>query len=73
MTIREHLDEVLASLPEHRVVQVADFAQYLGWLENGKTENARDWGTFGLGQLAKCYGPDEPEYTDADLKPEPRR
>ena len=29
-----------------------------------------EWRQFGAQQLARAYGPNEPEYTAADLKPE---
>jgi hypothetical protein len=31
---------------------------------------AEDWRRFGKAHLARAFGPDEPEYTVADLKPE---
>ncbi len=31
---------------------------------------AEDWRRFGKAHLAQAYGPNEPEYTVADLKPE---
>ena len=34
-------------------------------------ENREAWSQFGRTQLAKAYGDDEPEYTEADIKPEP--
>jgi hypothetical protein len=70
MTLRERLDQVLAELPEHRLCEVLDFAGYLRWLEHRNQEERRDWQQFGLSQFARAYGPEEPEYTAADLKPE---
>lgn len=70
MTLRERLDKVLAELPERRLCEVLDFASYLRWLEQRDHEERQDWQQFGLSQLARAYGPDEPEYTEADFKPE---
>ena len=30
----------------------------------------REWNDFALDELERAYGPDEPEYSEADLKPE---
>jgi hypothetical protein len=32
-------------------------------------EERQAWSQFGRSSLAKAYGADEPEYTEADLKP----
>lgn len=65
MTIKETLDQVLGGLPEGRLQEVLDFARFLNW-----KEELEPWRQFGQAQLAKAYGPDEPEYNEADLKPE---
>jgi hypothetical protein len=65
MTVREVLNQVLDGLPEERVREVLDFAMFLKWRDEDQL-----WQQFGLEQLAKAYGPDEPEYTEADMKPE---
>jgi hypothetical protein len=63
MTTREAIAEVLGELPEERLAQVLDFARFLNWQEE------RDgWHDFGRAQLARAYGPDEPNYTLDDLK-----
>lgn len=65
MSDRETLEQVLKTLPEDKVREVLDFATFLNW------QQERDaWRQFGQAQLARAYGPDEPEYTFADLKSE---
>ena len=64
MSTREVLDRVLQSLSEERVREVLDFAEFL------QDKDAQAWRQFGRAQLARAYGPDEPEYSTADLKPE---
>jgi hypothetical protein len=70
MTAKEKLLKVMDALPETRHYEVLDFARYLHWLELKGKEELEDWARFGSEQFAKCYGPDEPEYTEADIKPE---
>lgn len=66
MTTKDALVEVLEELPEDRLSEVLDFARFLTVRED------RDaWSRFGRSSLARAYGSDEPEYTEADLKPEP--
>jgi hypothetical protein len=57
----EALDEVLSGLAEERIQQVLDFARFL-------QVRQEQWQRFGAAQLAKAYGPDEPDYTEADIK-----
>jgi hypothetical protein len=64
MSTREALDRVLQTLPEERVREVLDFAEFL------RVRDAEAWRQFGQTQLARAYGSDEPEYSDADLKRE---
>ena len=71
MTTKEKLLKVLDALPEARLGEVLDFARFLYWLERQAKDEAEDWHRFGLDQFAKAYGPDEPEYTEADVKPGP--
>ena len=66
MSVKETLEKVLNGLPEARQREVLDFAEYLSW-----QEEREEWREFGKAQLARAYGPNEPEYTTADLKPEP--
>ncbi len=65
MSAKEALQQVLQELPEDRMDEVLDFARFVS--ARGEDES---WSEFGLRQLAKAYGDDEPEYTEADLKPE---
>ena len=63
MTTREALDVVLQELPEDRLSQLLDFARFL----TSRSE-AEAWQQFGRRQLARAYGPDEPDYTMDDVK-----
>ncbi len=69
MTTREALREVLGELmermPDEKLREVLDFARFV----NSRAE--RDaWRDLALSQLDRVYGPDEPEYTEADVKAE---
>jgi hypothetical protein len=70
MTTKEKVLKVMDNLPEARLCELLDFARFLYWLERQAQEEAEDWSRFGMQNLAQCYGPDEPEYTEADIKPE---
>jgi hypothetical protein len=63
MSTREQLDDVLRRLPADRLGQVLDFARFPAW-----QEERADWQQFGRSQLARAYGEDESEHTEADLK-----
>ncbi|MGH7174158.1 MAG: hypothetical protein ACRELF_05675 [Gemmataceae bacterium] len=65
MNLMNALDELLANFGEEQLREVLDFAQFV----NARLER-EEWRHFGTSQLARCYGPHEPEYTAADLKPE---
>jgi hypothetical protein len=64
VTAKQALEEVLRHLPESRLGELLDFARFLSW-----REEREGWQQFGRGQLAKAYGPDEPEYTLDEIKP----
>jgi hypothetical protein len=66
MTTKDSLDQLLQDLPEDRLHQVVDFARFLNW-----QAECEAWQEFGKAQLAKAYGSDEAEYTEADVKAEP--
>jgi hypothetical protein len=65
MSNREQLADVLARLPDERVGQVLDFARFLA-----AREERAEWERFGRTQIDRAYGADEPEYTEADVKPQ---
>ncbi len=67
MTAKQALEEILQQLPESRLSEVVDFAQFLSWREEREA-----WQRFGQSQLAKAYGPDEPEYSLDDNTLHPR-
>jgi hypothetical protein len=64
MDVRVELAPLLEDLPDERLRQLIDFARFLAWQEERKS-----WQEFGQTQLARAYGPDEPEYTISDIKP----
>jgi hypothetical protein len=65
MSVKKALDELLATFADEQLQEVLDFAR----LVNARQER-QQWQRFGARQLARAYGPDEPGYTEADLKPE---
>ena len=65
MSMRETLEKLLEKLPEEQLREIVAFAEFL----NFQHERAA-WRQFGQTQLARAYGPNEPEYTSADLRPE---
>ena len=65
MSAKEALEKILESLPEERLREVVDFAEFLSW-----QGQRAPWRQYGQTQFARAYGPNEPEYTSADLKVE---
>ncbi len=65
MTTKATLDKLLQSLPEERLHQLLDFARFLQLQEERQA-----WQQFGRARFARAYGPDEPEYTPADIRAE---
>jgi Protein of unknown function (DUF2281) len=65
MTVKQALDQLLQTLPEDRLREILDFAEFLS-----QQDERAAWQQFGQAQLARAYGPNEPEYTLADLKKE---
>ena len=64
MRIKEQLHSVVELLSEERLRQLLDFALYLQ-----SAEEREGWQQFGRAQLARAYGPDEPDYSEEDVKP----
>lgn len=64
MSAKQALLQLLEQLPEERLREILEFARFVS-LE----EERRQWAQFGREQFARAYGPDEPVYTPADLKP----
>jgi hypothetical protein len=68
MTVKESLHRVLDDLPDERLKEILDFAEFLSWQQ--ERDELRQ---MAIGGLAKAYSDDEPEYTMADIKPENSR
>jgi hypothetical protein len=64
MGVRAKLDQLIESLSEEQQRELLTFAEFLTW-----QDDREGWQQFGQSQLARAYGPDEPEYTLADLEP----
>jgi hypothetical protein len=62
MSVKKALEKVLEALPEEKLREVLDFAEFL----SGRAERAA-WQQFGQAKIARAYGQDEPDYTTADL------
>ncbi len=65
MTTKEAIEQIVSELPEHRLSELLDFARFLSWQEEREA-----WQAFGRTQLARAYGPHEPEYDIAEVRPE---
>ncbi len=64
MTTLNRLEPILAGLSEDRIRQLIDFARFLAM-----EQDRQEWSRFGQEQLARAYGSDEPDYSEADLRP----
>jgi hypothetical protein len=64
MSTLAQLERLLATLSEDRVRQLIDFARFLA-----SEQERQEWQGFGQNLLAEAYGPEEPEYSEADLRP----
>jgi hypothetical protein len=58
MSVKETLERHLQNPPEERLRELLDFAEFLSC-----REEREGWRQFGQAQLARAYGPNEPEYT----------
>ena len=65
MSTKEALSRLLDGMPEEQQREVLDFALFLG-----RRAEQHAWTGLALKGLERTYGPDEPEYTEADFKPE---
>jgi hypothetical protein len=64
MDARASLEPLLQELSDERLRQLIDFARFLV-----AQDERRDWQEFGLSGFSRAFGPDEPDYTMADIKP----
>ncbi|HEY3243915.1 MAG TPA: hypothetical protein VGM03_11240 [Phycisphaerae bacterium] len=65
MSSKEVLMQALDELPETQVKTLLDFAEFLRFRREHQL-----WTDFGALLLGGHYGADEPEYTEADIKPD---
>jgi hypothetical protein len=64
-TTLQSIQGVLQKLDEDQLRRVLEYAQALG------SQDEHDlWRRFGRNQFARAYGDNEPEYSEADVKPE---
>jgi hypothetical protein len=61
MSSKETLRKLIEDMPEEHLREVLNFAEFLSWQEERSAGRA-----FGKAQLARAYGPDEPDYTIAE-------
>lgn len=66
MTTKDALARVLDRLDEERLREVLDFARFVS-----ARDEQREWSDLALEGLARAWGPEEPEYTEADVKEKP--
>ncbi|HEX4589278.1 MAG TPA: hypothetical protein VH120_05080 [Gemmataceae bacterium] len=64
MSTREQLDALISRLPPEQLNQLLEVARELA-----RDRDRETWQQFGLEQFARAYGPDEPDYSEADTKP----
>jgi hypothetical protein len=68
MSTLSRLEPILEGLSEDRIRQLIDFARFLSM-----EQDRHEWQSFGRDQLSRAYGPDEPDYTEADIRPSDNR
>ncbi|MGA7496732.1 MAG: hypothetical protein WBX00_08395 [Isosphaeraceae bacterium] len=64
MSALARLEPILEGLSEDRIRQLIDFARFLA-----VEQDRQEWLRFGQERLAWAYGPDEPDYSEADIRP----
>lgn len=64
MTVRQRINHILDQMSENQQKLVLELAEFLT-----TRAEAEAWRGFGLEQFARAYGSDEPEYTEADVRP----
>ncbi len=62
MDARATLDHLLQEMSDERLQQLIDFVRFLA-----SEDDRREWQEFGHSHLSRAFGPDEPEYTVADI------
>lgn len=65
MTAKQALLELVTKLPEESAAELLEIAKSV---VGGDEEH--DWRHLAVGHFARVYGSDEPEYTEADIRPE---
>ena len=65
----EAVQEILQRIQQLPEEDLLALERHLAQLAEARQEQ-EEWRHFGAKQLARAYGPNEPEYTEADLKPE---
>lgn len=65
MSTKELLHRVVDELPEEQARALLELAESLPL-----RREAEEWRAFARQQMSRLWGPDEPEYSLADLKPE---
>jgi hypothetical protein len=63
--LEKWLKELADKLTNENLIQLLDFAQFLRM-----KQEANEWSLAGSASIEKCYGVEEDEYTEADIKPE---
>jgi hypothetical protein len=65
MTAKQALLELVTKLPEESAAELLEMAKSVV-----EGEEEHDWRRMALGSFARAYSDDEPEYTEADIRPE---
>ncbi len=65
MTVRQKLDEIVSRMSEEQQRLVLELARFLSL----RTKH-EDWRRAAQDQFARAYGPNEPQYTEDDVKSE---